>query len=87
MRQTRATRAAVTNSPPSCNNADEDDPTHLWQDAFADFLSGAANNITKPAVVVLQTNDWKWMSQNTEQTPMDYAYSPLRLWFELPGFR
>eukprot|EP00986_Skeletonema_menzelii_P012891 scaffold7282_cov81-Skeletonema_menzelii.AAC.1 len=77
MRTTRAARAAVTFLPPTRNNADDDGLTNLWQDAFIEFLFGAAQHITKPSVVVLQTNDWKGLCQVTEQTPMDYAYTLL----------
>jgi len=75
MRTTRASTAAVTFLPPTCNNDDDDDLTHLWQRAFCDLLSGAAKHIAEPSVVLLQTNDWKGLSQITEQTPMDYAYT------------
>lgn len=54
--------------------ADEDDPSQQWEDALVDFLFGAAQTINKPAVVILQTNDWKGLSQVTELSPMDYAY-------------
>ena len=48
---------------------DDDDLTHLWQGAFCDLQSGAAKHITEPSVLLLQTNEWKGLSQITEQTP------------------
>ncbi len=75
MRTTRAAAAAVTFLPPTCNNDDGDDLTHLWQGALCDLLSGVSKHITEPSVVLLQTNDWKGLSQITEQTPTDYDYT------------
>jgi hypothetical protein len=74
MRTTRSAARAFTFTPPIHTNADDDDLGRQWEDAFADFLFGAAKSITQPAVVVLQTNDFKGLSQVTELTPMDYAY-------------
>lgn len=77
MRITRATRAAVTISSPTCHDTEDDDPTPLWQKSLADLLHGAAQHIATPSVVVLQTNDWKGLSQVVEQSPMDYALTLL----------
>ncbi len=78
MRATRSSRGAVAITPPTCTISEDDVCAHLWQDILSDFLLGAAKHITEQSVVVLQTNDWKGLSQVTEQTPMDYAYMLLR---------
>ena len=74
MKVTRSAARTFTLTPPIGTSADGDDPSRQWEDAFIDFLSGAAKAITEPAVVVLQTNDFKGLSLVTELTPMDYAY-------------
>uniref|UniRef100_A0A7S2Q2A3 Uncharacterized protein n=1 Tax=Skeletonema marinoi TaxID=267567 RepID=A0A7S2Q2A3_9STRA len=74
MRTRRSGSNAFTLSSVIGTCTDEDDPSRQWEDAFVDFLFGAAQTINKPAVVVLQTNDWKGLSQVTELSPMDYAY-------------
>ena len=70
----RTTRSNPEQSPFPPPGDDYDDLERKFQDALVDFLFDAATKNHRPAVVVLQTDDFKGFSRVTELAPLDYAY-------------